>query len=134
MNESIRILVVDDQERARQGLKSLLATWPRIEIVSEAANGREAVQLVEESQPNLVLMDGKMVIMDGVEDTRLIKERWSDIRVVVLTMHASYRADALGAGADAFLIKGCTAEELLEAILGRWEVERCTSIHTKPRG
>jgi DNA-binding NarL/FixJ family response regulator len=119
MNESLRILIVDDQERARQGLKALLATWPRIEIVSETADGREAVQLVEEFQPDLVLMDAKMPVMDGAEGTRLIKERWPDIRVVVLTMHASYRADALVAGADAFLIKGCTAEELLETILGR---------------
>jgi DNA-binding NarL/FixJ family response regulator len=118
MNESIRILIVDDQERARQGLKALLATWPRIEIVSEAADGREAVQLVEESQPDLVLMDAKMPVVDGVEGTRLIKERWPETRVVVLTMHASYRADALAAGADAFLIKGCSAQEFWEAISG----------------
>jgi DNA-binding NarL/FixJ family response regulator len=133
MNESIRILIVDDQERARKGLKALLATWPEIEIVGEAADGREAMQLVQECQPDAVLMDAKMPVIDGVEGTRLIKARWPEIRVVVLTIHATYQADALAAGADAFLIKGCAEEELLGAILGSEEVERCTSMHSKPR-
>jgi DNA-binding NarL/FixJ family response regulator len=106
--------------------------WPTVKVVGEAADGQEAVHLVEECRPDVVLMDAKMPMLDGVEATWLIKEGWPEVKVIVLTIHASYRADALAAGADAFLVKGCPAEELMRAILDRQEVERCTSIHTKP--
>ncbi len=77
------------------------------------------MRLVAECGPDLVLMDSKMPVLDGVEATRLIKERWPEVKVIVLTIHASHQTNALAAGADAFLIKGCPAEELLEAILDR---------------
>ena len=119
MEQPTRVLIADDRPRSRSGLRAVLAVRPEIEIVGEAADGQEALRLVEEHRPDVVLMDAKMPVMDGVEGTRLIKERWPEIRVVVLTIHATYEADALAAGADAFLIKGCAAEELLGAILGR---------------
>jgi DNA-binding NarL/FixJ family response regulator len=119
MEQRIRVLIADDRPRSRDGLKALLATWPEIEIVGEVADGREAVQLVEECRPNVVLMDARMPVMDGLEATRLIKEGWPEVKVIVLTMYVSCQADALAAGADAFLVKGCAAEELLEAILDR---------------
>jgi DNA-binding NarL/FixJ family response regulator len=99
-------------------LRALLATWPEVEVVGEASDGQEAVRLVEECRPNVVLMDARMPGMDGLEATRLIKDGRPEVKVVVLTMYATYRADALAAGADAFLLKGCPAEELLEAIFG----------------
>ena len=120
MEQRIQVLIADDRPRSRDGLKALLATWPEIEIVGEAADGREAVQLVEECRPDVVLMDARMPVVDGLEATRLIKDRWPEVKVIVLTMYRSYQADALAAGADAFLVKGCPAEELLEAILDRW--------------
>lgn len=88
-----------------------------IEVVGEAVDGREAVRLVEECRPDVVLMDARMPGMDGLEATRLIKSRWSEVRVVILTLYAAYRAEALSAGADAFLVKGCAPEQILEAIL-----------------
>jgi len=117
MEQPTRVLIADDRPRSRSGLRAVLAVRPEIEIVGEAADGREAVRLVEEYRPDVVLMDAKMPVMDGVEATRLIKERWHKVRVVVLTIHASHRDDALAAGADAFLIKGCAAVDLFKAIL-----------------
>jgi DNA-binding NarL/FixJ family response regulator len=118
------VLIADDRRRSRSGLRAVLTLRPEIEIVGEATDGREAVRLVEEYRPDVVLMDAKMPVMGGVEATRLIKERWPEVRVIVLTIHASYRADALAAGADAFLIKGCPARELMAAIIGQSEEKK----------
>jgi DNA-binding NarL/FixJ family response regulator len=98
-------------------LKALLATQPEIEIVGEATDGQGAVQFVEQCRPDVVLMDIRMPVMDGLEATRIIKERCPEIKVIVLSMYSSYQAEALAAGADAFLVKGCAAEDLLQAIL-----------------
>ena len=117
MKQHIRVLIADDRLTSRNGLKALLATQLEIEIVGEAVDGREAVQLVEQCRPDIVLMDVRMPVTDGLEATRIIKERWPDVIVILLTMYPSYQAEALAAGADAFLVKGCAADDLLEAIL-----------------
>jgi DNA-binding NarL/FixJ family response regulator len=112
----MQILIVDDQPRARQSLKALLVTWSQVKEIREAANGQEAVHLVEESQPDVVLMDARMPEMDGLEATRLIKARWPQVKVIVLSMYADYMADALAAGADAFVSKGEPPERLLATL------------------
>lgn len=117
MEKGRRVLIADDRPHARRGLRAVLALRPEIVIVGEATDGEEAVRLAEALRPDVVLMDAKMPRLDGVEATQFIKERWSEIRVVLLTVHAGYRVDALAAGADAFLIKGCSREELLGAII-----------------
>jgi DNA-binding NarL/FixJ family response regulator len=120
MGRQVRVLIADDQPRARHSLRSLLATWPEIEVVGEAVDGEQAVHLVEACRPDVVLMDTRMPGINGLAATRIIKERWPEIRVVVLTMYTDYAADdALAAGADAFQLKGKPAEELLEAILAQ---------------
>ena len=122
MEKTRRVLIADDRPHSRRGLRAVLNLRPEIVIVGEAMDGEEAVRLVAALRPHVVLMDAKMPQMDGVEATRLIKERWPEIRVVLLTVHAGYRAEALAAGADAFLIKGCSREELLGAIIDQqWE-------------
>ena len=130
MKGHIRLLIADDAARSRDGLRALLDTlrlkrwsdagpeYPReVEVVAVAADGREAVQLVEQFRPDVVLMDARMPVMDGLEATRLIKDRWPEVKLVVLTMYRAFRTEALAAGADAFLVKGCPPEHLLEAIL-----------------
>ena len=116
MTKHIQVLVVDDQPRARKSLKTLLATWPLALDVREAANGREAIRLVEESRPDVVLMDVRMPEMDGIEATRLIKARWPQVKVIVLSMYPDYAADALEAKADTFFSKGMPPQELLATL------------------
>ena len=111
-----RVLIADDRAHSRSGMRALLDLQPGIVLVGDAENGREAVRLVEELQPDVVLMDVKMPVLDGLEATRRIKEQWPEVRVVVLTIHPGYRAEALAAGADAFLVKGCPARDLRKAV------------------
>jgi len=119
MDKHTRILVADDHATSRRGLRALLATCPATEVIGEAANGREAVCQVGNSQPDVVLMDVRMPLLSGTEATRLIKDRWPGVKVIVLTLYATCEAEVRAAGADAFLVKGCPAEELLNAI--QWE-------------
>lgn len=118
MQKRYKVLIADDNERTRNGLRALLAMRQEIEIVGEAADGRQAVQKTKALQPDVVLMDAQMPQMDGLEATRRIKARWPEVRVVVVTMYVSRRAKAQAAGVDLFLRKGGPVEELLSAILG----------------
>ena len=110
------MLIADDSVGTRHGLRALLATWAEFTVVGEAANGQEAIRLIAESQPDIVLMDLHMPIMDGLQATRLIKQQWPEVTVIVLTMYAMEQTAALAAGADAFLIKGGAPERLLAAL------------------
>jgi DNA-binding NarL/FixJ family response regulator len=116
MKQRIRVLIADDHVHSRCGLRVLLATSPEVEVVGEAADGQEALHLVEAYQPDVVLMDVRMPVLNGLEAARIIKNRWPEVKVILLTMRAAYKADALATGADSFLLKGCPTEYLLQAI------------------
>jgi DNA-binding NarL/FixJ family response regulator len=117
-NQRTRVLIVDDQRPTRQGLKALLASSSQMEVVGEAADGQECVDLVAEHHPDVVVMDVQMPVMNGLEATRRIKRQWPEVRVVVLTMYAAHQAAALAAGADAFLLKSGHPSEILRAVVG----------------
>jgi YesN/AraC family two-component response regulator len=117
MKKELTVLIADDRSASRKGIIALLATETEITIAGEAADGRQALQLVAEIQPDVVLMDVRMPVMDGLEATLTIKEHWPRVRVIILTLYQTYQAQALAAGADDFLIKGCTADELVAAIV-----------------
>jgi DNA-binding NarL/FixJ family response regulator len=119
MEQQVRVLIADDQGPTRQGLRALLTLCPQVEVVGEAVDGREAVNLVAKRQPDVVLMDMQMPVMDGLEATRRIKEQWPEVRVVALTMYPKYRVDAVAVGVDAFLLKGNPTEVLQETILAQ---------------
>jgi DNA-binding NarL/FixJ family response regulator len=115
---NIRVLIVDDVERVRQDLHTFLTLSGDIEIVGQASNGFEAIRLVEDLCPQVVLMDLEMPVMDGYEAARQIKVLQPACRVIALTIHAgeAERQRALEAGSDGFIVKGAPLEILLHAI------------------
>jgi CheY-like chemotaxis protein len=117
MTFPVQTLIVDDSHRSRAGLRALLTTSPDIEVVAEACSGGEAVEQVEKHLPDVVLMDVRMPGMDGLTAARYIKKKWPQIRVVLLTMYDTYREEAQAAGAEAYLIKGCSLDEILQALV-----------------
>ena len=119
---SVRIVVVDDQEVVRAGFGALLDTQPDFTVVGSAADGAQAVQLCREQAPDVVLMDVRMPVMDGIEATRRIVDRsgpgGSAPRILMLTTFDldEHVYDALAAGASGFLLKDVTAERLFDAV------------------
>lgn len=114
----IRVLIADDQTVVREGLEMLLSLSPGLAVVGSAADGEEAVRLVGEREPDVVLMDLRMPLLDGVEATRRIAQNYPQTRVVVLTTYADDASifGALQAGALGYLTKGAGAQEIQRAI------------------
>lgn len=118
MVDSIRVLIADDHTIVRSGVRLLLETEAGFEVVAEAVDGNQALKLVGELQPDVVLMDIAMPDMDGLQATRQIKEKWPGIHVLILTMHRQeeYFFEALKAGASGYLLKGAETDDLIEAV------------------
>jgi DNA-binding NarL/FixJ family response regulator len=124
VEESIRVLIVDDIRQVREGLKTVLTlatknTRRKIIVIGEAQNGNEAIQQAAVLQPDVVLMDLEMPILDGYEATRQIKAGQPATRVIILSIHAETEAQQLAQsiGADGFVTKDSSLENLLNAIL-----------------
>jgi len=118
VSSAVRVVLADDSRRSRRGLRALLGTCPGVEVVAEATNGLQAVRIACEVIPDVIVMDSRMPTMDGVAATKLLKRRRPGLRIVIVTMLAAVRQAALAAGADAFLVKGCPPEDLIDAVLG----------------
>jgi len=119
MEETLKILLVDDHTIVRQGLKALLDAHTGFTIVGEAENGREAVKKAQELNPDIVIMDIAMPVLNGLEATRQIKRALPDTKVLALTMYndEEYVFQILKSGASGYLIKETAANELIAAIL-----------------
>jgi DNA-binding NarL/FixJ family response regulator len=115
---SIRVLLVDDQTLFREGLSTLLSAQPGIDVAGEASNGEEALRLAAHLHPQVVLMDLRMPVLDGVEATRRLRAAQPDCQVIVLTTFDDDEAifEGLRAGAVGFLLKDTSGEHLVEAI------------------
>lgn len=109
----MRIIIADDQRHARCGLRALLCASLASPEIWEARTGQEAARLADEVRPDLVLMDARMPELDGLGATRLIKARHPEVPIIVLSMHPAGSADAMAAGADAFVSKGESTDRLL---------------------
>jgi DNA-binding NarL/FixJ family response regulator len=118
MNNKNRVLIVDDHDLLRLGLVASLELDARIEVVGEAADGREAIQAVGRLSPDLVLMDLTMPGMNGMEAITQIRRRYPDVRILVMTFHTTeeHVKAALRAGCNGYILKNATQEELQSAI------------------
>ena len=119
MTDRIRVLLVDDQQLVRTGFRMILADEPDIEVVGEAKDGAQALELVGRSEPDVVVMDIRMPIMDGVEATRrIVAERGVRSRVLILTTFDAdeYVVEALRAGASGFVLKDVPPDDFGAAI------------------
>ncbi len=118
LTNPIRVLIVDDHAVVRSGLRMFLLAFDDLELAGEASNGSEAVRMVAQLQPDVVLMDLIMPKMDGLQATREIKSRFPRVQVVALTSFAdpSLMQDALNAGVISFLLKDVSASELASTI------------------
>ena len=115
---AIRILLADDHRIVREGLKSLLDRQPGIEVIAQAAHGREAVEMAESTFPDVVIMDIGMPQLNGIEATAHMIKRDPRIGVIILSMHADedYLVSALNAGAKGYLLKDSAEVDLVKAI------------------
>ena len=116
----MKVIICDDQAIVRDGLVMLLKLEPDIEVVGTAGDGAEAVEMVSDKRPDLILMDLKMPIMNGVEATRQIRMKYPEVKVLVLTTYADdeWVFDAIQAGASGYLLKDTPREELIRAVRG----------------
>lgn len=114
--EKIKVMIADDNEVVREGLKSILDPQADIEVVGEAVDGLDAAAKAEKLLPDVILMDAHMPGMDGTEATRRIKKVMPDVKVLFLTVYGDYVGSALEAGASWYLTKDCRRQDLLEAI------------------
>lgn len=118
MEEKIRIILADDHAMLRQGTAEILRREPDIEVVGEAADGRQAIDLSRDLAPDIVVMDVRMPVMSGIEATRQIREALPGVQVLVLTAHDDdqYIFSLLQAGASGYLLKSAPVSDLVKAI------------------
>lgn len=114
----IRILLVEDQVMVRQGLKMMIETDEEIRVTGEASNGKEAIQLCEQQSFDVVILDIRMPVMDGIEAARIIQSRWPKSRILILTTfdNNQYVMDALKIGVSGYILKNADTDSLIRSI------------------
>lgn len=114
----IKIILVDDHELVRDGIKALLEDQQDFNVINEASNGVEALKVLSTSEPNLMIIDIRMPEMNGIELVKEINKKHKDIKTLVLSMHDSeeYVVSAIEAGADGYMLKGASKNEFIKAL------------------
>jgi NarL family two-component system response regulator LiaR len=117
-SDTISVMIVDEHDMVRRALATFIRVYADLELIAEARNGQEAVQMCEQVRPHVVLMDLKMPVMDGATATRIIRQRWPQVQVIALTSFQERELvrDVLQAGAIGYLLKNVSGDDLAEAI------------------
>jgi DNA-binding NarL/FixJ family response regulator len=115
----VRVIVVDDQLLLREGIARLLSADPHIQVIGQASNGQEAIEMVDRARPVIVLMDIRMPVLDGIQAIREIKRRYPETRIIILTsfVYDGYVVEGLMAGADGYLLKDASPSALVSGIM-----------------
>lgn len=115
---SIKILIADDHQLFREGLINLLSDSSEIEVIAQAEDGKETIIKARKFNPDIVIMDIGMPVMNGVEATEILKKELPDIKVIAISMHSDkhFIKGMLEAGASGYLLKSCTYDQLIESI------------------
>ncbi|WP_314680642.1 response regulator transcription factor [uncultured Granulicatella sp.] len=118
MSEKIKVMLVDDEQLIRSGLKIMLETYPDIEVIHQAGNGREAIECCKKEVPDVVLMDIRMPVSTGIEGTKLIKEAYPEVKIVMVTtfQDTEYIVEAMQYGASGYLLKDSSYEAIYDGI------------------
>lgn len=118
MSEKIKVMLVDDEQLIRSGLKIILETYPDIEVIHQAGNGREAFECCKKEVPDVVLMDIRMPVSTGIEGTKLIKEAYPEVKIVMVTtfQDTEYIVEAMQYGASGYLLKDSSYEAIYDGI------------------
>lgn len=118
MSEKIKVMLVDDEQLIRSGLKIMLETYPDIEVIHQAGNGREAFECCKKEVPGVVLMDIRMPVSTGIEGTKLIKEGYPEVKIVMVTtfQDTEYIVEAMQYGASGYLLKDSSYEAIYDGI------------------
>ena len=118
MSEKIKVMLVDDEQLIRSGLKIMLETYPDIEVIHQAGNGREAFECCKIEVPDVVLMDIRMPVSTGIEGTKLIKESYPEVKIVMVTtfQDTEYIVEAMQYGASGYLLKDSSYEAIYDGI------------------
>lgn len=114
----IKVVIVDDQEIVREGLKMILSLHEEVEIIGEVSNGDELLKLMETKTPEVVLMDIRMPVMNGIEATKIMKNRYPNVKIIILTTfnEDEYIFEGLKNGADGYILKDSDSNEIMSAI------------------
>lgn len=118
MSEKTRIIIIDDSQSFRKGMKALLEIQPDMQVTGLSPSGQKGIELIEALHPDLVLLDAQMPGLSGMEVTREIKKKWPQIKVILMTMYVDFRERAIESGVDAFVTKGVPPEDMLSVIRG----------------
>ncbi|HYQ58232.1 MAG TPA: response regulator transcription factor [Draconibacterium sp.] len=125
----IKVIVADDHQLFREGLINLLHSADNIEVISQAENGQDAIDKVEAFKPDVLLVDIAMEKINGIEVTRILKEKMPEIKIIAVSMHSDkqYVKGMLEAGADGYLLKNCTYRQLTDAVTSVYEGKKFLS-------